>query len=86
MAACKKLVSVEKLNNTNNSNWIFKIENLLIKDDLHKYVVDDPLATPDCTYSKNSYKAKAIINLSIEDAQIANVKRPTNSKGNLRKI
>lgn len=70
MVVCKDLGSIEKLNNTNNSNWAFKKENLLTKDELFKYAIDDSPATPDPTYSKNSARAKTIINLSIEDSQI----------------
>lgn len=74
MSVCKDLASIEKFNNTNYSNWAFKIENLLIKDDLFKYVVDGPPSTPDVAHSKNSARVNTVINLCIEDTQIVHVK------------
>lgn len=75
MAISRDLASIEKLNNSNYANWLFKIENLLVKDDLFKYVLENPPETPDEAYTQDNVKAKAIINLSIEDGQILNVKQ-----------
>lgn len=74
MSASKDLASIEKLNNTNYSNWAFKIKNLLMKDKLFKYVLEEPPTTPAESYRKGSAKAKTINNLYTEDSQIIHVK------------
>lgn len=58
--AGREIPSVEKLNNSNYSNWAFKLEMLLIKDDLFKLVTAYPLSMPDGACGK---KAKGNINL-----------------------
>lgn len=74
MAVSKDLASIEKLNNSNYSNWSFKIENLLVKFDLLKYIIEEPPETPDAAYLKSSGRAKTIINLCIADDLIIHVK------------
>lgn len=41
MAASKKIDLIEKLNNNNYNNWAFKLEILLLKEDLFGMVTAD---------------------------------------------
>lgn len=71
MAALSKEISlIEKLNNNNYDNWAFKLEMLLIKDDLFKYVTLDPPATQRI-YGDD--KLRGTINVCIEDSQTVHV-------------
>ena len=53
---------------------------LLMKEDLLKYIEEDPPTEINVEWKKNDEKARAIINLSFEDNQIVHVWHKTASK------
>lgn len=63
--------SLQKLNNTNYLTWRFKVELLLVRDELWRYV--DPGVKPeeeaDAAWNAGDAKARATIGLLIEDNQ-----------------
>lgn len=75
MTSVKEGQIIEKLNFTNYFNWKFKVEILLIKEDLFDAITETPLHTITTDCSKKDHKAMVIINLSIEDSQITHVKK-----------
>lgn len=75
MATHGKAISLtEKLNNNNYDNCVFKLEMILIKDDLLKYVTSDLPSTPDDSCRKNDAKTRGTI-ICIEDSQVVHVKK-----------
>lgn len=79
-------VSIVKLNNSNYSNWKYKMELLLIKEGLWK-VIKETAPAPSTTlttvsnqkdiddWNVNDDKARAFIGLSVEDDQIAHIRK-----------
>lgn len=80
MSASKDINLVEKLNDSNYSNWVFKMENLLLKDDLSNIFIipkPDPVMIE---WNKQNAKTKAILNLTVDDNQIIQIKHLENDK------
>ncbi|GBN12713.1 Retrovirus-related Pol polyprotein from transposon TNT 1-94 [Araneus ventricosus] len=71
---------IVKLNANNYSVWKFKMEMILIKEDLFHLIEDDTPSQPDEKYIKKDRQARAIINLCIEDSQIIHIKYETTAK------
>lgn len=78
--ASKEIAFIEKLNDQNYGNWAFKIENLLLRDDLFSVLSNSPRGQPTADWTKQNLKAKSIINLCTEDSQIIHVKHLVNAK------
>lgn len=77
-SSIKDISIIEKSNNTNYDNWVFKLEILLIKEDLFKYVTEETPATPDDTWVKNNAKTRASIYsiyLCIDNNHIVHIKK-----------
>ena len=78
--ASKEGILIEKLNNRNYANWRFKMEMYLTKEELIDTITQQLPAEPNADQLKKDRKARALINLMIEDDQIINVKNLTNAK------
>lgn len=74
--------NITKLNNDNYSVWKFKIELLLIKDDLWTQVsTEKPTdATAAAAWQKRDDKARATIGLLVEDSQLIHIRKATTAK------
>jgi hypothetical protein len=59
-------LKIAKLNNSNYQTWKFKVELLLIKDDLWDVVVKDPPDEVSADWQSKDRKARATIGLLIE--------------------
>ncbi|GBM97221.1 Retrovirus-related Pol polyprotein from transposon TNT 1-94 [Araneus ventricosus] len=77
---------IVKLNANNYSVWKFKMEMILIKEDLFHLIEDDTPSQPDEKYIKKDRQARAIINLCIEDSQIIHIKYETTAKATWNKL
>ncbi|GBN13868.1 hypothetical protein AVEN_129991-1 [Araneus ventricosus] len=77
---------IVKLNANNYSVWKFKMEMILIKEDLFHLIEDDMPSQPDEKYIKKDRQARAIINLCIEDSQIIHIKYETTAKATWNKL
>lgn len=75
-----------KLNNDNYSNWKFKMEMLLIKEDLFDVIEEEPPRPVDVRWDKRDRQCRALINLYIEDNQIIHVKYETSAKATWVKL
>lgn len=64
----------------NYSNWKFKIEILYIKERLSEAITETPSTPITVDWSKKYRKARAIVNLSIEERQIIHVKNLQNTR------
>lgn len=73
MASYKEKQVIEELNSHNFSNCKFKIEMMLIKEDLFEVVTDYP-PTPTTDWTKQDKKTHSLINLNIENNEIVHVK------------
>ena len=73
-------VSIVKLNNENYQIWKYKVELLLIKEDLWDLVTEDKPEEIDSTWTKRDNKARATICLLVEDNQIIHVRQATTAK------
>lgn len=73
-------VNFEKLNGNNFSVWKFKMELLLIKEELWDVISEDVPVEQDATWKKRNGKAKAFIGLMVEDNQLGHVKKAKNAK------
>jgi len=72
---------IAKLNNLNYQTWKFKVELLLIKEDLWDVVakeVPDPVTA---TWQTKDGKARATIGLLVEDNQLHLIRKQTTAKG-----
>ena len=74
MASIKEGLAIEKLNDKNYATWKFKIEMLLIKEEFLEIVADEISQQITNEWNKKDKCANTLINLSIEDSQIINVK------------
>jgi hypothetical protein len=74
--------NITKLNNDNYSVWKFKMELLLIKDDLWTQVsTEKPTdATAAAAWQKRDDKARATIGLLVEDSQLIHIRKATTAK------
>ena len=75
-----KETTIDKLNNDNYNVWKFKLEMLLIREDLYNLVTDEPPEIITDQWRSRDRKARAIINLLIQDDQIIHVKNLTTAK------
>lgn len=73
-------VSIAKLNNDNYQVWKFKMELLLIMEDLWDVVINDPPDDPNAVWLKNDNKARATIGLLVDDNQLIHVRHATTAK------
>ena len=64
----------------NYATWKFKVEMLLIKEELLEIVMDEILEQITNEWNKKDRHARALINLSIENSQIINAKNETTAK------
>lgn len=81
MASYKEKQVIEELNSHNFSNCKFKIEMMLIKEDLFEVVNDYP-PTPTTDWTKKDKKACSLINLNIENNnEIVHVKHLNTARG-----
>lgn len=74
--------SITKLNNENYQVWKFKVELLLIKEDLWDQVNSDVPQNEEmrAQWVKNDNKARAIIGLLVEDSQLLHIRKATTAK------
>lgn len=70
--------TIKKLNNNNYTTWKYKLELLLIKEDLWD-IVQKNSVTDDVNWETKNNKAKAIIGLLLEDSQLVHVKKLKNA-------
>ena len=71
---------IERLNNANYDVWKFKVEMYLQKEDLYSVIIDDPPDPLTSEFKNKDRKARAIINLLIEDQEIIHVKNLQTSR------
>lgn len=71
---------IEKINCNNYAVWKFKVEMILIKEDLHNHITDDQPDRINTDWTKEGNKARAIINLSLEDSQIMYIKQESTAR------
>ena len=63
-------LDLTKLNDSNYFSWEFKIRVILEKDDLLKFITDEPPNEIDVNWKKSDAKARSIILFSIDDGQL----------------
>lgn len=75
-------LKLDKLNNNNYQTWRYKVELLLLKENLFDLVTKDAPAEKDRNdeWLKRDGQAKAIIGLSIDDGQLIHVRKLTTSR------
>jgi transposase InsO family protein len=75
--------NITKLNNDNYSVWKFKMELLLMKEDLWSQVsTKKPADTTAATsWQKRDDRARATIGLLVEDSQLIHIRKDTTAKG-----
>jgi len=72
---------ITKLNNSNYHLWKFKVEMLLVKDDLWEVVNDDIPAEATDRWRMKDRKARAHIGLLLEDGHLHLVRKQQTDKG-----
>lgn len=72
--------SVTKLNDSNYFNWAFKMELLLIKEDLWSVVEQEKPDSPGTAWLKKDQEARIIIGLSVEDPQLCLIRKSKSAK------
>ncbi|XP_071037145.1 copia protein [Parasteatoda tepidariorum] len=80
MALSRDSQLIEKLNQHNYSHWSFKMSMILIKEELYEIVTDTPPNPITADWSKKDKKARALINLCIDDNQIVHVREKETAK------
>jgi hypothetical protein len=75
--------NITKLNNDNYSVWKFKMELLLMKEDLWSQVSTKKPAetTAAPSWQKRDDRARATIGLLVEDSQLIHIRKDTTAKG-----
>jgi transposase InsO family protein len=75
--------NITKLNNDNYSVWKFKMELLLMKEDLWSQVSTKKPAdtTAAASWQKRDDRARATIGLLVEDSQLIHIRKDTTAKG-----
>lgn len=73
-------VSLEKLNDQNYSIWKFKMELLLVKEELSKLVTDPKPEAVTAEWLVKDGKARAMIGLAVEDGQLVHIIRKQTAK------
>lgn len=66
-------VTITKLNNENYQVWKYKVELLLVKEDLWNVVSEEPPAEPDAAWKRKDGQARATIGLLVEDNQFIQI-------------
>lgn len=74
-------VTIAKLNNDNYELWRYKVELLLIKEDLWDVVNKAAPAQPDAAWQTKDGKARATIGLLVEDNQLIHIRSKTTAAG-----
>lgn len=71
-----KVPKVQKLNNQNYFTWKYKLELLLINEDLWEVITDEPPTTPTRLreWRKRDNKARSTIGLTVEDSQLVHIR------------
>jgi transposase InsO family protein len=72
---------IAKLNSTNYQTWKFKLELLLIKEDVWQVVSEDAPDTITQAWRTKDCKARATIGLLLEDSQLHLVRKETTARG-----
>lgn len=72
----EKIPKIQKLNNQNYFKWKYKIELLLINEDLWEVITDEPPITPTRLreWRKKDNKARSTIGLTVEDNQLVHIR------------
>ncbi|XP_062710258.1 copia protein isoform X1 [Aedes albopictus] len=81
-------VALDRLNDTNWSTWRFRMELLLMREDLWT-IVKDPKPDPvDVTsaWNRKDEKARALIGLALEDSQLVHIMKATTAKDMWEKL
>lgn len=76
-------INIEKLNNFNYNSWKFKMEMILIKEDIWDVISSDTPEedSPEYTrWKRNNELTRAIISLSVEDSQLSLIMNKTSAK------
>lgn len=73
-------VTITKLNNENYQVWKYKVELLLVKEDLWNVVSEEPPAEPDAAWKRKDGQARATIGLLVEDNQFIHIREKTNAR------
>lgn len=77
MVSFKESQVIENINQHNYCNWKYNIDIPLIK----KIIIETLPATITCNWrKKKDNKARALINLLIDDSQIAHIKKQTTAR------
>lgn len=73
-------ITIEKLNNSNYQIWKYKMELVLIKDQVWNVVGEDLPRNPSAEWKKKDDRARALIGLLVEDSEFIHVKKSKTSK------
>lgn len=73
-------ISITKLNNSNYQIWKYKIELVLIKEQVWDVVNEDRPQNPTAAWTRKDDKARALIGLLVEDSEFIHVKKARTSK------
>lgn len=66
---------IKKLNNGNYQVWKYKLELLLIKEDLWDIVINEKPENVDATWMSKDGKARATIGLLVDDSQLVHLRK-----------
>lgn len=77
---------IVKLNSSNYSTWVFKMQMLLIKEDLYDVIENNPPDPLTEKWNKRDRQCRALINLFIEDNQIIHIKYESTAKATWNKL
>lgn len=72
--------SFEKLGDTNYAVWKFRMESLLIQDDLLSVVTEEKPEDPPAAWTTKDAKARSLIGLNVKDSQLSHIIRAKTSK------
>ncbi|XP_062709476.1 uncharacterized protein LOC134288474 [Aedes albopictus] len=72
--------SLKKLGDSNYAVWKFRMELVLIQEDLFGVVSEEKPEDPDPVWKAKDAKARALIGLSVEDGQLCHIIRAGSSK------
>lgn len=74
-------IAIEKLNNDNYEYWKYKMELLLMREELWEIVTEVAPEVPTPTQTKGDNKARATICLMVDDNQLIHVRSEETAKG-----
>lgn len=72
--------AIQKLNGENYSVWSYKVELLLIKDNLWEVIKEDTPTPADAAWSKRDDQARATIGLLVEDNQLLHIRNANTAR------